>query len=307
MEATLQRIEAAILEHAPPALALLRRAAGSGYCRRAAEIFLETKGTVLIGTGFPVAGTFETDGPAGAIALYRVLEHLGHRPVFVCGPPLSAILSPGFYTREIPILDWAASAPLARAVLREFSPVAVVAVERPGVARDGRYYNLRGEDITAAAAKFDLIVTGCECPSICFGDRGNEIGMGNVSDAVATGSVVPAVTPCDVLVVATVSNWGVYGVIAAMACLSGQDLLACFDPATILDDLVAAGSVDGLTSRREPSEDGFPAPVGLAVLNHLRALARPHLHKVSGAGGDRRTQTPPGAKALPPAESADKA
>ena len=40
-----------------------------GYCLRAARILQNCQGNILIGTGFPVVKTFETDGPVGAIAM----------------------------------------------------------------------------------------------------------------------------------------------------------------------------------------------------------------------------------------------
>jgi hypothetical protein len=56
-----------------------------GYCLRAAKILRDCRGIVLIGTGFPVVDTFETDGPVGAIAFYETLEKIGATPILVCG------------------------------------------------------------------------------------------------------------------------------------------------------------------------------------------------------------------------------
>jgi hypothetical protein len=47
---------------------------------------------VLIGTGFPVADSFETDGPIGAIALYDCLQALGAQPLIACGPPQPSVI-----------------------------------------------------------------------------------------------------------------------------------------------------------------------------------------------------------------------
>ncbi len=51
-----------------------------GYLLRAAHLIRRCTGRVYILTGFPVAGTFETDGPAGAMALYQLLEQRGAQP-----------------------------------------------------------------------------------------------------------------------------------------------------------------------------------------------------------------------------------
>jgi hypothetical protein len=175
-------------------------------------------------------------------------------------------------TYELPLADWEKSKPLAINALKELEPGLIVSIERPGVTGDGCYYNMHKIDITRFTAKFDLFFQESRCPSIAFGDGGNEIGMGNVRDAVATLDVIPAITTCDELVIASVSNWGVYGVIAALCRLLKKDLFQVFDPKTIADYLVDNGCVDGVTNRQESSEDGFPISVGLAIIEQLRDL-----------------------------------
>jgi hypothetical protein len=264
-------IEDIILSHGSRGMDQLRAFLPAGYCDRAARLILANKGRVLIGTGFPVGGSFETDGPIGAIALYRVLEHLGHEPVFGCAPPISKVLAGGFRTLEVPILSWEATEPVVKSALADMRPVLIVSIERPGVARDGRYYNMRGRDISDALAKFDLFFKLCDCPTLAVGDGGNEIGMGNVYAAVSQLDIIPSVTTCDELVIATVSNWGVYGIIAALSRERGQDLFGRFDPVEIVRYLVDRGAVDGKTGYAECSEDGFPLAVGLTVIQRLRA------------------------------------
>jgi hypothetical protein len=141
------------------------------------------------------------------------------------------------------------------------------------VAQDGHYYNMRGKDISDALAKFDLFFIRCECPTVAFGDGGNEIGMGKIYGEVSRLPIIPSVTACDELVIATVSNWGVYGVIAAMSCKLHQDLFRFFDPVEIVRHLVERGAVDGKTGYGECSEDGFPLAVGLTIIERLRKLA----------------------------------
>jgi hypothetical protein len=266
------RIEDIILSHGTRGMDQVRHAVPGGYCRRAAKLVLENKGRVLIGTGFPVGGSFETDGPTGAIALYRVLERLGHEPIFGCAPPISQVLAGGFRTLEVPILSWEATAPLVESALADIRPALVVSIERPGVARDGRYYNMRGRDISDSLAKFDLFFNLCDCPTIAVGDGGNEIGMGNILAELSRLPIVPSVTPCDELVIAAVSNWGVYGIIAAMSLELNQDLFSSFDAVEIVRYLVDRGAVDGKTGYAECSEDGFPLAVGLDIIEQLRAL-----------------------------------
>ena len=265
-------IEDIILSHGTRGMDRIRGAVPAGYCVRAAKLILENKGCVLIGTGFPVGGSFETDGPIGAIALYRVLERLGNEPIFGCAPPISQVLAGDFRTLEVPILSWAATVPVVESALASIRPSVIVSIERPGVARDGRYYNMRGQDISDFLAKFDLFFELCSCPTIAVGDGGNEIGMGNVHAELAQLPIIPSVTMCNELVIATVSNWGVYGIIAALSRELDQDLFRYFDPVEIVRYLVDRGAVDGKTGYAECSEDGFPLAVGLSIIAQLREL-----------------------------------
>ena len=270
MSTLTETIEDIILQHGSRGMDQVREHLKPGYCRRAARLIIENRGKVLIGTGFPVAGSFESDGPIGAIALYQILSHLNYQPIFVCAPPLSRILTKRFETCEIPILTWDKSKPMARKILKKLNPSLVVSVERSGVTQDGRYYNMHAEDISDFTAKYDLFFNYAACPTIAFGDGGNEIGMGNVETILTDMGIIPSVTTCDELVISTVSNWGVYGVIALMGHELKKDLLNLIQTEAIAGDLLANGSVDGVTTRPELSEDGFPINVGVEIIQQLR-------------------------------------
>lgn len=270
MDAFSHHIEKIILQFNSRGMVRLSQDIPRGYCRRAARLIRDNPGTVLIGTGFPVKGTFETDGPIGAIAMYDVLQGLGYRPVFVCGPPLSRVLGGRFHVYEIPILDWEASTPAVKEGLENLQPALIMSIERPGITASGRYYSMHGYDISAYTAKFDLFFNLSNCPTIAFGDGGNEIGMGNVKDLLADLPITPAVTTCDELVIATVSNWGVYGVMAELSRLVGKDLLADINPIKTLAYLMSNGGLDGVTAKATATEDGFPMDVGNQIIHQLR-------------------------------------
>ncbi|WP_116365241.1 glutamate cyclase domain-containing protein [Parahaliea mediterranea] len=248
-----------------------------GYYLRAARL-LQQAGTaragarVLIGTGFPVVDTFETDGPVGAIALYEALAALGYQPTLACAAPLAAALAPDFAVLELTGSDLEGARHQARDALTALQPAAVVSIERPGLAADGRYYNMRGEDISARCGIFDPFMELADCPTIAIGDGGNEIGMGNIASAISALDIRVSVTTCDELLVADVSNWGAYGLIAFLGMWRGRDLLGAVSPIAILDYLSQRGSVDGVTRENTPTEDGLDAAEGLAVLAQLRAL-----------------------------------
>lgn len=265
-------IEDTLVERNPRYMQVAQAALEPGYYLRAANMLRDVSDTVIIGTGFPVTDTFETDGPVGAIALYKALEKLGAAPVLACGPPLSRCLAADYQVLELCARDVPAAEAEARENLGRYSPSAVVSIERPGLAEDNNYYNMRGEDITPRSAFFDPYITLADCPTIAIGDGGNEIGMGNIRQAIATLDINAATTGCDELLVADVSNWGAYGLIAMLARWSERDLLAEISPLEILSYLSEHGSVDGVTRENTLTEDGLEAGEGQQVIDELRRL-----------------------------------
>lgn len=253
-------------------MALARSALEPGYYLRGARHLYRTGGTVIIGTGFPVADTFETDGPVGAMALYGALQTLGARPLIACGDPLAQALGSQYRVLELRARDPESAGLEAREHLRALQPQAVVVIERPGLTADGRYYNMHGEDVSATCHCFDSYVSEASCPTIAIGDGGNEIGMGNIADCLGSLDVKVSSTRCDELLVADVSNWGAYGLIALLALWSGRDLLQAVSPLELLQQISAHGSVDGVTGENTLTEDGLHAEIGLHVIRQLREL-----------------------------------
>jgi len=273
-DSTLSRaIEKLMVDRNIRNMRVARAALPPDYYLRAAQYLRDIRGTVIIGTGFPVANTFETDGPVGAIALYQCLQVLGANPIIACGPPLSEAIADDYRVLALAARDIEAAKLEATLRLDQIKPSAVISIERPGLARDGRYYNMRGEDISAACTYFDPYLTQASCPTIAIGDGGNEAGMGNIGHALSGLDITTSVTGCDELLVADVSNWGVYGVIALLGRWSGHDLLARISPLDILDYLSSRGSVDGVTRENALTEDGLPASEGMQLIQELRILA----------------------------------
>lgn len=244
----------------------------SGYCLRAAQILKNIKGTVLIGTGFPVGDTFETDGPVGALILYRALEILGATPVLVCGTPMASAFQHDYRVSVISVGKNNIALAEAKRALAHFQPQAIISIERPGLAANGCYHNMRGEDISARAACFDFFMDEATCPTIAIGDGGNEIGMGNVKEFLTQLDIIPAVTQCDELIISDVSNWGVYGILAFLSRWSKHDLLDETCPEQILRYISNLGSVDGVTRQNELTEDSLPASEGIALIASIRTL-----------------------------------
>ena len=91
---------------------------------------------------------------------------------------------------------------------------------------------------------------------------------------VAHGEHIACVTPADHLVMAGVSHWGAWGLIAALAAARADwrtELLGCLDPAldrSVLEAMVAHGpAVDGVSLRRVATIDS------LDLDTHHRKLA----------------------------------
>lgn len=247
-----------------------------GYYARAAQSLRNVGGNVLIGTGFPVGDTFETDGPVGAIALYNMLNSIGAKPVIVCGAPLCAALAADYRVHEISIgADASADGDPdreAREALATLKPQAIISIERPGLSAQGGYFNMRGEDISPRCANFDAFLRLASCPTIAIGDGGNEIGMGNIENAIAALDIVPAITRCDELLIADVSNWGAYGLIAIIGYWRDEDLLGKISPRDLLRYCSEQGSVDGVTRENTETEDGLDASAGIELIQQLRQL-----------------------------------
>jgi len=249
---------------------------------------------VLLTTGFAVGpGLPETDGPPGAACLGRALRALGAEVTYITDavavPPLQAalkVLGEPAAVETFHVAHGAEAAggarEAARRLLAEHKPTHLVAIERPGRARDGEYRSARGRSLTEWNGALDeLFMTApARVVTIGVGDGGNEIGMGRVHARVArAGSVfrrIASVVKVDHLVVAGVSNWGAYGIVAELGRLAGRPLLhTAEEEQAMVQACVDAGAVDGLTHRREPTVDGLPLPAHIGMLELLRVLESP--------------------------------
>lgn len=263
-----EAVEALLVMRNLREMASLRPAIKIGAYLRAAQALAKSQ-RVIIGTGFAVGETFETDGPLGAIALYVALERLGIQCYLACANPLASAIKNDYRTLELKAFNTADGSAEALHNLESLAPDAIVSVERPGLADDGRYYNMRGEDISSRCAVFDYYLRLAKCPTIAIGDGGNEIGMGKIKRAVEKLDITPAATSCDELLLADVSNWGAYGIIALLQAVTGQALLPLITHIETLEYLSARGSVDGVTRENTLTEDGLPADAGQAILDAL--------------------------------------
>ncbi|MGH7390804.1 MAG: DUF4392 domain-containing protein [Candidatus Rokuibacteriota bacterium] len=277
----------------------------------AAARALRSARRVLVVTGFCVPpGLSETDGPPGAAVLGRALRRLGARVRYVTDAPVVAPLAAALEAlqepAEVEVFDGAAAALLARE-----RPTHLVAIERPGRARSGDYLSARGESVAPWNSPIDelfFVEGGLDGPlrglpqdrlrrqsrrsttrsrsrapgpiTIAVGDGGNEIGMGNVHARLARVSPLMAkiasVVRVDHLVVAGTSNWGAYGVVAALERLARGPLLHTpADERRLVEACVKAGAVDGIVRHAEPTVDGLPLDAHAAFVELLRLAGSP--------------------------------
>jgi hypothetical protein len=268
-----EAIEALLVRRNPRGMATVRDALAPGYLLRAGTQLLRCTGPIAIVTGFPVRGALETDGPAAARVLYDTLQRLGRSPYI-----------------WIETRDWAQFFPdcahqpleVTAADPSVSPPGAVIVIERPGAAADGHFYNIRGIDISDQCRAVEDLLTACRCPIVAIGDGGNEVGMGKAGTALTSLPIVPAVSGCDELIAADVSNWGGYALAMMLQVLAGQRPQLPNIP-TLLQRLIEQGAVDGVSGAPTATEDGFDADIGHSLLTEIAGILAPS-DAASGSG-----------------------
>ena len=274
-----QSIEDIILQQDKRGVAELRPHLSADFCRQAASYVLDHPGHTVIVTGYYItmSGGPETDGPAGAIAIGQALQTLGRRVTYVTdsftGPAMRELAGADAEVVEFPIADVETSRAHAAEILQRLQPDLLLSIERSGRTRDETYLNMRDVDITSNTARLDYLFES-DVPSVAIGDGGNEIGMGNLAEVIPAVERLPnnpSVVTVDRLIIASVSNWGGYGLVAALSQLMGKDLLPSVEHETgMLGRMVDLGIVDGTTGEAVPAVDGFTAEENGAVLEQLR-------------------------------------
>ena len=263
----------------------LGRAAGALAAEPAPRIGLLTGFFVPLGT--PPAA--ETDGPAGTALLAAALTRAGVACRMLTDAPCAggcAAALRGAGLANVPLDVVAIGEPLAGAVAgwRDKGIGFVIAVERCGRSAGGPPRNMRGIDLSAHTAPLDELFLAGPWRTVAIGDGGNEIGLGAlprslVARHVDYGELIACVTPADYLVMAGVSHWGCYGLIAALAAMREDwraAMLSCLDPmldSLILETMVLEGpGVDGVSQRQTLSIDAINIATHHAKLSAIREL-----------------------------------
>ena len=274
--------------------------------------------TVLLMTGAgyaPHLPNGESDGPPGAAALARALYWgLGAVPVYVCETIYADPIIAASEAAHIMVKDFADArdkqlgaaiamvpsdqakvADWAKGVFDELQPKALVSIERLGPNEYGVIHNATGWAIGAETGIIDLtpIITEAENRgvfSIGIGDYGNEIGFGGIVDAVkefttygATARDGPGGNACvvktDVLIPAMTSNWGAYGIAAALAYLV-QDPNVIHSPEmerNVITKCLEGGGLEGMYCSTAFVVDNCEGESSMAVVQLLGDMVRLNL------------------------------
>lgn len=267
-----QKIESLLVTHNHRGMATAGASLEPGYLLRAARLIQASAGRVYILTGFPVGDTFETDGPAGAISLYRLCERLGSDPIILSDPAVTTALAAEFRCHTLTDTSAAGARQSATALFKQAPPALVISIERPGAAQDGRCYNMAGDTISAHSAYSEAYLELANCPTIAIGDGGNEIGMGNLMGALSHFDIHPAVSTCEELVVADVSNWAAYALCLITDWLNGARYCLADDVQADLEHLVSQGAVDGVTGHATATEDGFAEQSAQRLIHDIHTI-----------------------------------
>lgn len=251
----------------------------------------------------------EMDGMVGTILMARALIEAFHaKPVIICPEEcVKAVIKCGHtvgyqvyedmdLVKEMPLCigvipftkDSSAAKAQAESVCETIMPDAMIAIEAPGANAVGKYHNAVGKDVTELEAKSDVLwnyLREKQVPSIAIGDLGNEIGMHNLSAhikkyipytaknecACGCGGGILAATEADYVITATCSDWGCYGLIAALAFLKKKiDIL---HGESLEEEVMKEASRNGMidmTGSLRPGIDGFDMKMNAGIVSMMR-------------------------------------
>jgi len=254
---------------------------------------------IILTTGFILPPNYipESDGPSGAVALARALKIASKaKPIFITEEKTKEILLATLNAvdmQNMTILNF----PLkleeaeteAEEILEKYNPSLIVAIEKPGRNDKGEYHTMKGINISAFHAKIEPLIEKANRQGILtigIGDGGNEIGMGNIKGTVE--EYVPYAKECqcpceggiaaeskvDLLVTASVSNWGAYGIEACIEAITGKEgiLHSPEIEENMLKSLFEAGAVDGASGQKRPLVDGVPHRTHSTIISMLKTL-----------------------------------
>lgn len=262
----------------------------------------------------------EMDGTVSSMLLARALVMaFGAKPVIVCPADsvqaiekCAAVVGLHIYedldiVQTLPLsmgvaafTKTLADAPAQAAELAARKPAAVVSVEACGANALGVCHNAVGLDVTALQARSDVLwekLRADGVPNIAIGDLGNEIGMGTIADHIkkyvpftdrgecqcGCGGGILSATRTDNIITATCSDWGCYGLMAALAYLKkDMEILHHEDMESEVMRVAARNGFIDMTGSLLPGIDGFSTRMNVGIVSLMRqctAYAVRYSHK----------------------------
>jgi hypothetical protein len=299
-----------------------KRTGGRPISTLAAEQLIDRVGKgdvvlVLTGAGLkPILPEGENDGPPGAAALARALYRgLGAVPVYVlerhhARPVIASSHSIGLMVKEFQeAKDFGLGSAIEYApplqegvpgwvdeVLDRYDPKAVICTERIGPGKNGVLHSATGmalpdfdptpgavvdtAPLVEEASRRGVLTVG-------IGDHGNEVGFGGIYDTVVEvipkGETLAATTVTDILFPVMMSNWGCYGIEAALAFLL-NDARLMHTPAQeerMLRDCLNAGGLEAAFCTTDFFVDGLEGETSMAAVQFLGNIVRKNLERAS--------------------------
>ncbi len=247
--------------------------------------------TVMVVTGFCIKDAMigETDGPIGAVSLVNGLLKIGKEVIVVTDEYSKELIIACCRILnidiKIEIVPYADAEAFCCRIIDKYKPSHVVALERPGRAKNGKCYSMRGEDLSDIIPNTDSLFWEAEkkgMKTIAIGDGGNEMGMGKITpfiiENVKYGEKICAETVADNLIIAGVSNWGGHGIVAALSILTSEVLLhGTEEEIKMLQEMVEVGAVDGCSKKPECTVDGLSLEENLSILVKLHEIIIEHI------------------------------
>ncbi|HEX3017083.1 MAG TPA: DUF4392 domain-containing protein [Caproicibacter sp.] len=274
---------------------------------------------VYILTGFVLIPSHcaETDGIISAMLLARALvKAFGAKPVLVCAeenlPAVRSMASVvGLHLYEtieemkkypismavVPFMKDAEKAPAqADQILSHGIPSIIISTECAGANQKGVYHNAIGQATTEFEAKTDILFEKAQkkgVPTISIGDLGNELGLGTLGEhlnryipyaapgacSCGCGGGLAVKTKADIVLTATVSNWGCYGLTAALAFLKKD--IGILQDTELEKEAILAASHSGMVNMDgwlEPAVDGFDVEMNVLIVGLMRKCVDYALH-----------------------------
>jgi hypothetical protein len=307
-------IEAVIGQSVRRNIDRMRRHAAGALEQSARSIMRTPDAHVGIVTGFFIRHAEppspETDGLGGMAHLAAGIANVGI-PVTVitdepCANAVRAVAATLPSAVRVEVVAVSTAEVLALRARLENAPRSLthlIAIERVAPGSDGKPHREHGWDMSADTAPLHLLFEdkGWTRPwvTIGIGDGGNEIGMGAlpahlVAEDIPNGALVASTVSADHLIVAGVSTWGGYGLLAAMAMAAperAQALLKDFSATMDYSYLSAAVHIGRAVDDSRPehparpvmSVDCLPWERHAALLAEVKMLAESHITRLAAA------------------------